>query len=307
MTRVLKLRSLLCLLLGLSLQPLASQAQQSPAPTPSAEDDPHAHHKHHQTAEITSWTQMPVLKATPQQNRRAKVYGWENIQQPTLLVYPSSKEDSATPWSLTPDDDSARLKARKNGGYHWLIAQQQTDETIITANTVVYFSRPGPNPVSLLTTHKSILEITPVTLPREHRRYRAGERWPFEIRYHGRPLPGVEVIFKNAQGTQQHYTSDDNGRFMLHFPDDFSLLDGSNGGHHGRPKIDFVISVEWYQDGKTLLSSFNYTYGENAFANTSRWLGAGFMLFGMLAASPLIRRKKERKHSKSRSTAGGKS
>jgi hypothetical protein len=141
------------------------------------------------------------------------------------------------------------------------------------------------------------LEILPVDLPREHRHYRAGETWSFVLRRDGQPLADHPLLFESAQGSRTTLHSDARGRVALTFPDDFPELEAGDehGGHRGGPRSAFVLSASWqYADGRELLTAFNYEYRPGAYAGKSLWLGGGFALLGMLAATPLLRRRKPR-------------
>ena len=54
----------------------------------------------------------------------------------------------------------------------------------------------------------------------------------------------------------------------------------------------FVLAAEHDDGGKRYLTAFNYAYAADAARGKNLMAGAGFGVFGMLLATPLLRRKK---------------
>ncbi len=241
---------------------------------------------------VGSSRESPVLLPVAGHSRREKVLRLSGIDASRVKVW---GPDGGSGWLLPVIQGKTTVKTRgpRRGGYHWVGVREVRGRYVDSANTVLYFSNPGPAPRGMLTARKSELDILPVELPREHRHYRAGERWDFLVRLHGEPLPGASVRFVSRNGTRERLRTDARGLVSVVFPSDFAdLPEPSPGhGHRGRRKAGFVLSVS-HDDGESVLNtSFNYHYIPGAYYNKDLRLGIGFAVLGMVAATPLIRRR----------------
>jgi hypothetical protein len=147
----------------------------------------------------------------------------------------------------------------------------------------------------LLLKQKSELEIIPQPLPREHGAWRESEKWQFLLRFNGQPLAKKEVRMETEFGTKTAFVSDEQGMVTVLFPRDFKPAEKKpeQGGHdHGPRRAKFVLAVEHDDGGKHYLTAFNYTYSADAARGKNLLAGVGFGMFGMLLATPLLRRKK---------------
>lgn len=246
-----------------------------------------------------SWTAQPLLEKARGFNRSMTLLRPVGLHVDGATVLPSVETDAAPVVSQVPLREgklAVRSLSPGQGGYYRIAAMEQADETARIASTIVYFSNPGPAPRAMLAQSAMPLEIVPATLPREHRHYRAGETWSFELRGNGRPLADHPVLFETEQGTRGSLFSDGQGRVQVTFPDDFPEVveAGDHAGHHRGAGSAFVLSAVWRSpEGVELLTAFNQDYQPAAYAGKSPWLGGGFALLGMLAATPLLRKRRE--------------
>jgi len=242
-------------------------------------------------------SEWPQLVPMGKYMRGAKTIGPVQIEAENLQVFASHK-DGATDaqWEISLEDGKATVHSRsgQQGSYHWVMAEEIKGNDKVVASSVVAFSNPGPNPQSMLMAQKSELEIIPLKLPREHSDYRATESWPFMVRKDGQPLAGAQVFMETSQGTSQTYQTDNKGEFMVVFPDDFIEDEHAAHGHHGgRKKANFVLGVKAQDADRSLITAFNYRYRPAPLADKNLPLGIGAFLLGMVAATPLLRRKKK--------------
>lgn len=181
----------------------------------------------------------------------------------------------------------------KIGNYHWVVAREESMEEVRIASTAWYFGNPGDSPKKLLQAPKHELEIVPEPLPREHGSYRESEKWRFLVRFNGRPLPDQPVMLETAFGSRSTVLSDATGIATVLFPRDFKPAEkgADSGGGHGPRRVPFVLTTAKEADGRTYLTAFNLTYGQDGDRNRSLGWGAAFGVAGMLAATPLLRRR----------------
>jgi len=265
----------------------------------------HQHHQHQPQAP-KSWSSKPLLvKPAGPRSRTHKALKAVNLSVDQMRVYPSIEpEEGDVSWETPVEEGKAKVITRSGdqGGYHWVVANEESENEVRIASTVTYFSNPGPAPRDMLKQDKAELEIQPVRLPREHQQYRANETWPFRLLYKGEPLAFKRVVFESRNGSESAYITDKVGRFKVKFPDDFSLEEaepGNSAGHrHGRRKSAFVLSAKLRHDNREIISAFNYHYTPDAFADKNLPLGIGVAMLGMFAASPLLRHRKKDKKGK---------
>jgi len=262
----------------------------------------HEEHQHHQQQVSKEWSSQPLLvKPAGRGSRTLKALKPVNLSAEQMRVYPSINPDEGdVSWEVLVEEGKAKIASRsgEQGGYHWVSAREDSENSVRIASTVTYFSNPGPAPRHMLRQDKVELEIQPVRLPREHQQYRANETWPFQLLHLGEPLADTEVMFESKNGSRSVYTTDDTGRFDVTFPDDFPVekpdaKEGGGHGGHGRAKSAFVLSSSLQRDDLTITSAFNYKYTPDAFADKSMALGIGMLMLGMFAATPLLRNKKQ--------------
>lgn len=266
-----------------------------------AEGDGHAGHAAHQ------WTAYPLLQkkmAADEAMRGAALLTARNMESGRFDAWAADGQLIA---NLPITLGGAALKPLpKVGNYYWLAAREETPERVSVAASVNFFSNPGPAPRAMLLQPKYELEIVPQPLPREHSGYRANEDWKFLVRFNGHPLANQRLVLDTAGGSHLGFMSDAQGMATVHFPDDFKAGGeaAAEPHRHGPRRADFVLATEHDADGRHYLSSFNYSYGPDAYDKRSLVWGAGFTLVGMTLATPLLRRREKRTVKSDSQTAG---
>ncbi len=270
-----------------------------------------AQHEHHAAAPAESatppaetrrppvaraWTQQPLLLPgrNPRGERAQALLQPQGIAAETVTVFAAEgpAERRKVEYPVSPEGVKIASATPKIGNYHWVVAREESPEAVKVASTAWYFGNPGDSPKELLKAQKHELEIVPAPLPREHGRYRESEKWRFLVRFHGQPLAGQAVKLETEFGSRSSFVTDAAGFATVLFPRDFAPAK-EEGGHagHGRRYGKFVLSAEKEADGRRYLTAFNLNYGEDGDRNRSLGWGAAFGLIGMLAATPLLRRR----------------
>lgn len=257
----------------------------------------HAQHENHAaptrpTARL--WTTQPLLlPGRPVRGERTTAtLQLQGIAAANISVF--AAEGPAD--SLRVDYPIAAAEAKISsvtpqiGNYHWVIAREEHPDEVSIASTAWYFGNPGDSPKDLLKASRHELEIVPEPLPREHGSYRESEKWSFLVRFNGQPLAGQTVKLETEFGSRSTFLTDATGHAAVLFPRDFRPQEGKAEGH-GPRRAKFVLSTEKENDGRKYLTAFNYVYGQDADRDRSLGWGAAFGLVGMLAATPLLRRR----------------
>jgi hypothetical protein len=248
----------------------------------------------------TSWTLYPTLKARMSGESRETmktVVMPQNIVAANIDAWSNNLKDEKGFRQLPVDMGGAMLDKPAAGGFHWLAAREEREDSVRVASVVQAFGgNGGKDPTAMFMQQKHELEIIPQPFPREHSRYRANEDWKFLVRFNGQPLAGQKVQLETSNGSMAEFVADAQGVVKVHVPDDFKAEEEkpSAGGHnHGmRRAADLVLATEYADGGKTYLTAFNSSYGPNAFDKRSMAMGLGFTLLGMLGAVPLLRKRK---------------
>lgn len=244
------------------------------------------------------WTKYPLL--TPMMgrggDRAVAKLAVKNLQPAELEVFAAEgpADRLRRQVSVTPEGTQIEAVSPKIGNYHWVSAREEAEGKVTVASTAYAFGNPGAAPTALLLTQKYELEIIPQPLPREHGSYRESDKWQFLLRFNGQPLANKELKLETEFGTKTAFTSDAKGLVTVLFPLDFKPADPAKAHdqHMGPRKGKFVLAAEHDEGGKHYLTAFNYAYAPDATTGKSLMAGAGFGVFGMLLATPLLRRKK---------------
>lgn len=261
----------------------------------------HSSHAEHESSDEQPkfWTSYPMLRVRMSRERSEKAVPAmepKNISVRSVDAYSNDLTDAHGHRQLPLGFTSANLDKSETGGFHWITAREDQPDFVKVANTVYYFSdRGGKNPTAMFMQQKAELEIIPQPFPREHSRYRANEDWKFLVRFKGLSLSGQKLQLNTSNGTKLELLSDALGIVSLHVPDDFAAdkeKPDSGEHNHGRRGADFVLASEFEAEGKHYLSSFNSSYGPDAYDQRSVALGLGFTFLGMLGAMPLLRQRK---------------
>ncbi|MGE5027235.1 MAG: hypothetical protein ACM3JK_02045 [Betaproteobacteria bacterium] len=245
------------------------------------------------------WTRYPLL--TPMMgrvgDRTSATLAVKNLQPAELQVFaaegPADRLHRLFP--VAPEGTRIEAVTPKIGNYHWVSAREEAEGKVTVASTAYAFGNPGAAPTRMLLEQKNELEIIPQPLPREHGAWRESEKWKFLLRFNGQPLAKKEVRMETEFGTKTAFASDENGMVTVLFPRDFKPVEkkAQTGGHdHGPRRAKFVLAAEHDDGGRHYLTAFNYTYSADAERDKNLLAGVGFGVFGMLLATPLLRRKK---------------
>ncbi len=247
---------------------------------------------------VREWTRQPVLLPgrNPRGERAQAILQPQGIAAETVTVFAAEgpAERIKVAYPVSHEGVKIAPATPKIGNYHWVVAREESADTVKVASTAWYFSNPGDSPKDLLKTPKHELEIVPDPLPREHGRYRESEKWRFLVRMKGAPLAGQAVTLETEFGSRSSFVTDADGFATVLFPRDFKPAAPAVGGEpagHGRRYGKFVLSTEKQVEGQRYLTAFNLNYGEDGDRNRSLGWGAAFGLIGMLAATPLLRRR----------------
>lgn len=271
-----------------------------------------AHHQHHGSAAASSvdsaptqeirpaawqWTTQPLLLPgrNPRGERSSALLKLQNITATSVTVFAPEGPNERLQVTYPVAAEGAKIASAtpQIGNYHWVVAREETPEAVKVASTAWYFNNPGASPKALLKAAKHELEIVPDPLPREHGSYRESEKWRFLVRFHGQPLANQPVTLETAFGSRSTFVTDAAGIATVLFPRDFKpAAAAENDSGHAPRRAAFVLSTAKEADGRKYLTAFNLTYGEDGERNRSLGWGAAFGLIGMLAATPLLRRKK---------------
>jgi len=241
------------------------------------------------------WSKYPLLTPLMGGERGTAKLAVKNLQPVELEVFAAAGPSDRLRRQVPVDPEGTRIEAvsPKIGNYHWVSAREEAEGKVTVASTVYAFGNPGAAPTKLLLAQKSELEIIPQPLPREHGAWRESEKWQFLLRFNGQPLAKKEVRMETEFGSRIVFTSDEQGRVTVLFPRDFKPVENAPGGHgHGPRRAKFVLAAEQDDGGTHYLTAFNYTYSADAARDRNLLAGIGFGVFGMLLATPLLRRKK---------------
>lgn len=246
-------------------------------------------------AQGRDWTRLPLIVPVMGGGERGTLLlTLRNSDAAALDVF-APDPAAAQAWrrvALAPEGTQVAMLPGM-GNFYWVSAREEKDGRVSIASTAAYFSEPGPAPTQLLARSKTDIEIVPQPLPREHGSYRESEKWTFLLRFQGQPLANTPVRMETEFGTRTSFASDAHGRVRVLFPRDFKPAEGGrDGGHHGGPRrAKFVLAAEHESAGKQYLAAFNATYSPDPERERSLAWGAAFGLLGMVAATPLLRRR----------------
>jgi len=246
---------------------------------------------------LREWTKQPLLIGRGERGERnSALVSPRNLAASNVTVFASEGAPERLKVDYPVESEGARIStvAPKTGNYHWVVAREETPEAIKVASTAWYFGNPGASPKDLLTVPKHELEIVPAPLPREHRRYREAEKWNFLVRFEGKPLASQPVVMETEFGSRVTAVTNAEGIATLVFPRDFKPAPEAAGeGDERRRRGGFVLSTEKTLGDKRYVTAFNHQYGQDPERNRSLAWGAAFGILGMVAATPLLRRRKE--------------
>lgn len=241
------------------------------------------------------WTRQPLLLPGKgaRGERAAAVLRPQGIAAATVTVFAAEGPEDRLKADYPVGIDGAKIEAvtPKIGNYHWAVAREENAGEVRVASAAWYFGNAGASPKDLLKRPKHELEIVPDPLPREHSSYRESEKWRFLVRWNGQPLAGQTIQLETEFGSRGSFVTDAAGFATVLFPRDFKPA-APAAAEHGPRRADFVLSTTKEVEGRRYLTAFNHSYGQDADRDKSLGWGAAFGLVGMIAATPLLRRRK---------------
>ncbi|MBZ0104803.1 MAG: hypothetical protein K8H84_04145 [Sulfuricella denitrificans] len=298
--------------LAAALMPIQGIAAAEATPRSGSSSGMAQEHQHHEYGaaqqpdkpgkgkwQARDWTQYPLIAPVMRRGERDRMSTGlmeKNIETDFFEVFSPDSSVADARRKVPVEAEGTVIKALpKVGNYYWVSARQEGNGQVTVASTPYYFGEPGPAPTRLLLEQKYELEIIPQPLPREHGAWRESEKWRFMLRFNGQPLANKALRMETEFGSKTSFTSDEKGMVTVLFPRDFKPVDkkAEQGGHsHGPRRAKFVLAAEHDDGGKHYLTAFNHTYSADAERGKNLLAGVGFGVFGMLLASPLLRRRK---------------
>lgn len=241
------------------------------------------------------WTRQPLLLPGKgaRGERSAAMLRPQSLAAASVTVFATEGPPERLKLDYPVGAQGARIETvdPRIGNYHWVVAREENPGEVRVASTAWYFGNPGPSPKELLKRPRHELEIVPDPLPRQHSSYRESEKWRFLVRWNGQPLPGQALQLETEFGSRSNFVTDAAGFATVLFPRDFKPT-APAAGEHGPRRAAFVLSTIKETDGRRYLTAFNHNYGQDGDRDRSLGWGAAFGLVGMMAATPLLRRRK---------------
>jgi hypothetical protein len=208
------------------------------------------------------------------------------VVSPNTGLAPATLAKTAGRWEVKPLEPGV-------GGFHLLLARETHATEIRTASTAWMFHAKALSPTSMLSAQRRGLVIQPLLLP-EHGGFREGSTWEFLIRFDGSPVPGAILAFDTENGSHSTLAADDKGLARVSFPRDFDPASLAGDSNAARIRRGFALGVELERDGVRHLTGFNHSYYPDPMRQRSLLGGVGLLAFGMVLATPMLRRKKEK-------------
>lgn len=204
------------------------------------------------------------------------------------LIRPDLSENN-----LTFTLNTVMLPKPPMGGYYTMVAEG--NDTNSTYNAIRYLSLQGRpakvSPTKLTALPKTVLEIVPDPLHREHDRYTASKSYRFLLHFQGKPLINTAVTLETHNTPAQTYTTDNTGAFSITLPNDFKNV--QVGRSENKPS-EFLLTTQ-YRDGKHLYKStltMPYSLNPNDYWQSQTY-GAGAIFIGFLGGLLVYRRTKK--------------
>ncbi len=230
----------------------------------------------------------------------ASKHGGHGKGESAMLALMNS-DGNASARIILPDLSAEPLNFKRNtvmvpkpkmGGYYAIVAEGNSTNTVFSA--VRYLSLQGKpskiSPTKLTALSKSVLEIVPDPLHREHDRYTASKSYRFVLRFHNQALADTAVSLQTHNTPAQTITTDEAGKFTITLPNDFKNVRISRS--ENKPS-EFLLTTQ-YREGETLYQSslsMPYSLNPNDYWQSQTY-GAGAIFIGFLGGIFLYRRSK---------------
>jgi hypothetical protein len=195
---------------------------------------------------------------------------------------------------LSAERNRVAIKPTGMGNYHALVATRSNGKQHESAVRYIYMrgKSSGESPSTLIGHEKSVLEIEPAPLAREHGRYYSATEALFIVRFRGEPVPHANVLLTTANGTSSELTADSEGRLVVSLPEDFRAVKPGRAGN--RPS-EFVVTASHNDGGQMFITTFSSAYSVNPKHWQSIGLGLATVAGGMLIGGLFIFRNRRRK------------
>lgn len=257
----------------------------------SASSTPEPQASSQERASPLTWTKFPALLPAGRGERGAALLRLPNGNASELAVV---GPDTTKPAVVLPKSEgkwTVRQPNAEAGGYHFLIAQETSATEVRTASTLWMFQSKPQSPEEMLAKSRPGLEIQPLKLP-QFGGFREGQTGDFLIRFDGMPVAGASLTIDTENGSHQTTRADDNGVARISFPQDFDATAIEKEGGAARARRSFVLGAELERNGVQHTTGLTLPYLPDLMRERNLMAGAGLFAFGMLLATPMLRRKK---------------
>jgi hypothetical protein len=261
--------------------------------THSANSMPKSPASQHTQASPLTWTKFPALLPAGRGERGAAVLRSPNSNASDLTVV---GPDIAKPWAVQPKNDgkwTVKQPDAAAGGYHLLFVKDESATETRTASTLWMFQSKPQSPEKMLANSRPGLEIQPLRLP-QFGGFREGQTGEFLIRFDGLPVAGASLTIDTENGSHETTLADGNGVARILFPRDFDPAVIEKEGGAARARRSFVLGAELERNGIRHTTGLTLPYLPDLMRERNLMAGAGLFAFGMLLATPMLRRKKAR-------------
>ncbi|MDP3539523.1 MAG: hypothetical protein Q8S26_12565 [Azonexus sp.] len=242
--------------------------------------------------DVVGWTKFPAIIPAGRGERGTAVLTSINSKSPELsAISPDTTKSAATflkvggKWTIKQPDAEV-------GGYHLLLAKEESATEIRTASTLWMFQSKPQSPEKMLASGRPGLEIQPLKLP-QFGGFREGQTGEFVILFNGIPVPDSNLTIDTENGTHETVLANKNGVARVLFPRDFDPEIIEKEGGAARTRRSFVLGVELKRNGIQHTTGLSLPYLPDLMRERNLMAGAGLFAFGMLLATPMLRRKKE--------------
>lgn len=244
-------------------------------------------------ASLLTWTKFPALLPAGRGERGAAVFRSPNSNTSDLSII---GPDITKPWVVLPKNDgkwTVKQPDTEVGGYHLLFVKDESASEIRTASTLWMFQSKPQSPENMLAKGRPGLEIQPLKLP-QFGGFREGQSGEFLIRFDGLPVAGASLSIDTENGSHETTLADGNGVARILFPRDFDATAIEKEGGAARARRSFVLGAELERNGIRHTTGLTLPYLPDLMRERNLMAGAGLFAFGMLLATPMLRRKKAR-------------
>ncbi|MCP4994343.1 MAG: hypothetical protein GY934_11245 [Gammaproteobacteria bacterium] len=219
-----------------------------------------------QTAEAPGSKPPAPQQAAMQHNRGPKTVTLNNADGADIKLW--LPDLSTLP--VEAPMDQITLPSTGVDNYHALVATKNWGPEVEVVTRYEYLrGKPnGHSPLELVNAIKSELEVVPSPLPRDHYRYHSNQNWGFLVRYHGQPLPKIELQMETTNGSTLSSVTNEKGIAYFTLPDDFPDV---VEGERDKRRADFSITATHQTSDVKYMTQLSAEYA----INPSHWKSTG--------------------------------